>query len=1147
MKIKLGFTIGFFLVLSEACGQQFCGFDELHQLHHGPEDQCNIQILERVTGLTDRTGEVLTIPVVVHVIHNNGPENIDDGLVLDAISFLNDAFSNNGLYQNELGVNTGIQFCLAAQDTLGEFTTGVERVVSELSDVLVPSQELDLKALSHWDGESYLNVWVVEEITREENNEAVVGFATFPSVHGEPVDGIVVEYTAMGASAVETAILVHEVGHYLGLYHTFQGGCPNDDCLTSGDRVCDTPPDAAAFNTLCYDGTNSCGTDPDDASINNPYRAIELGGLGDQLDMQTNFMDYANLSCFERFTDGQANRMQAALLELRSSLLEGDRCSGPCDNPIAAEVNSTSLEVEAGGAIEFTNLSVNFIGVEWFVDGLSQGNTEDFVFIPSEQGAYTVSVVMEGEQQGCTEMVVFEVIVTCPIQASFDSSPAQFDVGGTLVLNNTSVGADSYMWYLDGALVSTDASPALEFNESGAYTVQLLAMGSTCSEWSTPLNVSVGSCASGNEANLWLFFNSFGTGFGLDFNTDPPTAVLENNLPSYVEHCKTTLCDEAGSPLFLCTGTEVLNSEYEVMPNGDELLGNPSSHYGAMIVASPGSSNEYHVFHSSLSDAEAVGGLYYSIIDKTLDDGFGDVTTKNQFLGEFAQEAITCVRHCNLTDFWLVTYDQIEGRYLSWLVTENGVALDPIVSEIEQDVFHALPLTPSAKGDQMMHGNLLMAFDASSGALTVKVDFGLTDLVGWEFSGSGRYLYLFYGEFSTTITQIDLWTIEPTEPMAGAIAVNEPGTTVYFYPQRAPDGNIYIENAFSGDIARIVAPNLAADQLAFEPNFENFQTLINSFGNYFHRYVNGESLFVEGDAVVCAGYPMTYAVYGNDCLQDQVEWTVSGAGYTELSNGQISVEFPSSGFVTITATMESTCGVLTGTMEVEVLPDPGLELGADFGLCSQETVYELDAGEGFVSYSWSTGENTPSILVSEPGLYSVSVNANACTVTDEVEVFDEESDPIDLGLDVTLCEGEILILDAGVGYNDYTWQDGTVGPQYTVYEAGSYVVSATMPCPAQDTLVVLGCGEGIGLEIGVHTDATIQALPNPNQGMFRVHWDEEVTMEHWAVYSLTGQCVASGRLNGSGHVSIALHVSSGIYVVNLTGAGGSWFDRILVE
>ena len=70
-----------------------------------------------------------------------------------------------------------------------------------------------------------------------------------------------------------------------------------------------------------------------------------------------------------------------------------------------------------------------------------------------------------------------------------------------------------------------------------------------------------------------------------------------------------------------------------------------------------------------------------------------------------------------------------------------------------------------------MHGNFLMDFDASSGALSLAVDFGLSDVVGWEFSGSGQYLYLFMGEFGTSIYQVDLTDLDESDPMAGAALI----------------------------------------------------------------------------------------------------------------------------------------------------------------------------------------------------------------------------------------------------------------------------------------------------------------------------------------------------------------------------------------
>jgi hypothetical protein len=1147
MRATTAFFLASFLLTSWVSAQQFCGFDDLHLLHTEQEEHCNQRITDQLLEGSLRTGEVLVVPVVVHIIHNNGPENIADEAVVEAIEYLNDAFSNNGYYQNELGVNVDIQFCLAAEDPAGVFSSGIQRVVSSLTDVLVPSEEAELKMLSHWNGEYYLNVWVVDEITREENNEGVVGFATFPSSHGSALDGVVVEVSAMGTSAISTTVLVHEVGHYLGLYHTFQGGCPNDDCLISGDRICDTPPDASAFNTLCYDGTNSCFSDEDDISINNPYRPISLGGLGDQLDMQTNFMDYASLFCFERFTENQANRMRASLLEVRASLLEVGRCDGPCDSPLEVLVTSTELEVEVGEEVSFSNLSSNYTQAEWFLDGASQGGATAYSFIPDLQGTYVVSIVLEGEEPGCAETVTFEVNVTCVVTSVFTNGPTNFETGGSIDLVNESIGAEGYTWYVDGEAVSSDESPSLTFVESGSYTIQLLAEGSTCSVWSSPLNISVGTCVSGNEHNIWLFFNQFGSGYGLDFNTDPPTAVLQNNLPPNADHCKTTICDLAGNVLFLSTGTEVLNRDYEVLPNGGELLGNTSSHFGTMIVARPGSSDEFFVFHSSLPQAKDEGGLYYSMIDQTLDDGYGDVTILNQYLGAFNQEALTCVRHCNLVDFWLLTYDQIEGRYLAWLVTENGVNPSPVVSPLAQDVYHSLPITPNAKGDRIMHGNYLMDFDASSGALSVGVDFALSNVVGWEFSGSGRYLYLLNGEFSTAVSQIDLWNVDIENPLADAVDLSVPAGAVYFYPQRAPDGNIYLENALGGDIARIVAPNLPADQVVFDPMYDNFQALINSFGNYFHRYVDGESLFVEGETVVCAGESIEYAVYGADCLMNEVDWIVEGAGFSENNNGQILINFPASGTVTIKASMQLACGTVMGTLEVEVMPASGLDLGADFGTCGDGEIVSLDAGPGYASYAWSNGETGQGIEVSEPGIYGVIVDTGMCTAADEVEVMAMQIEPINLGPDTVLCDGGVLILNAGFGYNDYTWQDGTTGPVYTVFEGGAYVVSATVPCAVSDTIVIEGCDGSIGLGLEEIKAFPLRIAPNPNRGEFTLEWDKALQLDHWVLLDVSGQRVSEGRLTEGGLAQFSVSVAKGVYVIRVEGPAGAQYERLVID
>ena len=118
------------------------------------------------------------------------------------------------------------------------------------------------------------------------------------------------------------------MGHYLNLYHTFES-CTNNDCTTDGDQVCDTPPDNSTTSIPCGASMNSCTTDEDDTSINNPFRSISLGGLGAQNDMYQNYMDYGFQNCQDRFTAGQSARMRSALTGARSSLLSSLGCVNP--------------------------------------------------------------------------------------------------------------------------------------------------------------------------------------------------------------------------------------------------------------------------------------------------------------------------------------------------------------------------------------------------------------------------------------------------------------------------------------------------------------------------------------------------------------------------------------------------------------------------------------------------------------------------------------------------------------------------------------------------------------------------------------------------------------------------------------------------
>lgn len=311
-----------------------------------------------------RMNDVYTIPIVVHVVHDNGTENIPDDQILNGIAHINDAFRNLGDFASPDNNDSKIQFCLAQRDTLQELFSGIRRIESNSTVMNSSSAFQEVVSNTAFDQEKYLNIRIVSDVCFGVDC-ATAGFAIGGNYKST---GIYIEAQYFGTSKQNSAYIVHELGHFLGLFHTFQGGCPNSNCLTSGDRVCDTPSDQNVSSIPCNHSINSCRTDEEDSSINNPFRPSSLGGLGDQHDLNNNFMDYIFDPYRSAFTEGQVERMRYYLEQKLSSLLSSLACFPPCDNEVQALISIGPDSIQIGQNITLTSESLNAQFHEWYID-----------------------------------------------------------------------------------------------------------------------------------------------------------------------------------------------------------------------------------------------------------------------------------------------------------------------------------------------------------------------------------------------------------------------------------------------------------------------------------------------------------------------------------------------------------------------------------------------------------------------------------------------------------------------------------------------------------------------------------------------------------------------------------------------------------
>ena len=360
-----------------------------------------LEVIEPPKGSTEKA-TVYKIPVVFHVLHNNGVENISDEQIFDALTILNrdyrllNADANN--VQSEFAgmpADIEVEFLLATKAPNGACFKGITRTKNAISydgsdggnqvDAIVAGNDV---FQGSWAGNKYLNIFICGDIG------GAAGYTTKPSnwSANQMTNGIWVKHNYVGSigtsSTYTSRVLTHEVGHWLNLDHTWGGNNNpgNTTSCTTDDNVQDTPNCIGV--TACVLNSNTCSTD-------NAY----WGGVN-MKDNVENYMDYS--SCVKMFTQGQKTRMRTALQSNstgRANVISSTNLTavGAGITPYLCKADFTTdrTTICVGDAISFEDDSYNAAtGWNWSFDGgqPATSTAQNVTVTYSQPGLYSVSL-----------------------------------------------------------------------------------------------------------------------------------------------------------------------------------------------------------------------------------------------------------------------------------------------------------------------------------------------------------------------------------------------------------------------------------------------------------------------------------------------------------------------------------------------------------------------------------------------------------------------------------------------------------------------------------------------------------------------------------------------------------------------------------
>lgn len=557
------------------------------------------------------------------------------------------------------------------------------------------------------------------------------------------------------------------------------------------------------------------------------------------------------------------------------------------------------------------------------------------------------------------------------------------------------------------------------------------------------------AAAAQSPTSHWVFSE-----FGLEFQDN--SVSVRHDFAPIQNRGAGIISSEEGDLLLYSDGFKAWNSQHDTMPNGGSLLENHLQHsiHESMVLRWPGSETLFLIFTADPYNGQEESGLYYSLVDLSLDGGLGDVTLKGEKLLDTVSNKITAVLHNNRRDIWLITHKYNTNNYYAYLISDAGITDPPVISaagpSLQSSFYGQLKASPDGRQIACSHEEVnaqqfvLFDFDDLTGILSNPMSFampaGIRPVDGIEFSSDAKKLLVYQTGSSgeSGLYQFDLSSPVYQDIQNSRTLLIREQYNSFAQMQLAENGSIYLTKGGGGGgtgyLGVIHNPNDYGAACQVTENgldLEGASAFVAKTPNFNQSHLFKTYFTLDHQ---CQAAPISFKIT-NEISLDSVRWDF-GEGSTSTQLNPV-FTYSESGAYTVQLLAHYALKTDTISRQITIDPEPSFDLGNDTTACPG---LKIGVDDVYVSYLWNTGETYHIIYADTAGSYILSAeNIHGCSASDTIEVTLYDLPEPQIPDTVDLAGQDSVQLDAGA-FQSYEWSTGESTQQIYVAERGWYSV-----------------------------------------------------------------------------------------------------------